>query len=146
MVEKVEIPILRQQLKHSKALGIILSERWRLCQARPPQRTWHIVRIPKTQQLEAISVLHPLSFFVDILYLHSDHYHSFCSAQASLSQNKRGVAGLSLTLPWALVRSFCMGACRCEGSTWTPKVCKIMAIWAVFSGFGPLFYILWGSR
>ena len=29
---------------------------------------------------------------------------------------------------------------------WTPKVCKIMAFWAVFSGFGPLFYILWGSR
>ena len=30
--------------------------------------------------------------------------------------------------------------------TWTPKVCKIMAFWAAFSGSGPLFYILWGSR
>ena len=30
--------------------------------------------------------------------------------------------------------------------TWTPKVCKIMAFWAIFNGFGPLFYILWGSR
>ena len=26
------------------------------------------------------------------------------------------------------------------GCTWTPKVCKIMAFWAVFSGFGPLFF------
>ena len=25
-------------------------------------------------------------------------------------------------------------------------MCKMMAFWAVFSGFGPLFYILWGSR
>ena len=29
--------------------------------------------------------------------------------------------------------------------SWTPKVCTIMALWAVFSGFGPLFYMLWGS-
>ena len=29
---------------------------------------------------------------------------------------------------------------------WTPRVCKIMAFAAAFSGFGPLFYILWGSR
>ena len=27
--------------------------------------------------------------------------------------------------------------------TWTPKVCKTMAFWAVLNGFGPLFYILW---
>ena len=27
-----------------------------------------------------------------------------------------------------------------------PKVCKIMAFWAVINGFGPLFCILWGSR
>ena len=27
-----------------------------------------------------------------------------------------------------------------------PKVCKLMAFWAVLSGFRPLFYILWGSR
>ena len=31
-------------------------------------------------------------------------------------------------------------------STWTPKVCKIMAFMAVISGLGPLFYILLGSR
>ena len=31
-------------------------------------------------------------------------------------------------------------------STWTPQVCKIMAFWGVFSGFGVLFYILRGSR
>ena len=24
--------------------------------------------------------------------------------------------------------------------TWTPKVCRIMAFWAIFKGFGPLFY------
>ena len=30
--------------------------------------------------------------------------------------------------------------------TWTPKVCKIIGLWAMYSGFGPLFYILWGSR
>ena len=31
-------------------------------------------------------------------------------------------------------------------NTWTPKVCKIMAFWAIFGGFGLVFYILWGSR
>ena len=30
-------------------------------------------------------------------------------------------------------------------STWTPKVCKTMAFWATLSGFGPLFYMFWGS-
>ena len=30
-------------------------------------------------------------------------------------------------------------------ATRTPKVCKIMAFWAIFNSFGPLFYILWGS-
>ena len=30
--------------------------------------------------------------------------------------------------------------------TWTPKVCKIMALRAIFRGLGPLFYILWGFR
>ena len=30
--------------------------------------------------------------------------------------------------------------------TWTPKVCIIMAFWAIFNGFGPLFCILGGSR
>ena len=30
--------------------------------------------------------------------------------------------------------------------SWTPKVCKIIAFWAILSGFGPLLYILWGSR
>ena len=34
-----------------------------------------------------------------------------------------------------------------SGTTaWTPKVCKLMTFWAVFKGFGPLFYRLWGSR
>ena len=32
------------------------------------------------------------------------------------------------------------------GTTWTPKVCKIMAFEAVFGGFWLLFYILLGSR
>ena len=31
-------------------------------------------------------------------------------------------------------------------NTWTPKVCKIMAFWAMFRSFGPLFHILLGSR
>ena len=30
--------------------------------------------------------------------------------------------------------------------SWTPKVCRIMASLAVYSGFGPLFYIPCGSR
>ena len=28
----------------------------------------------------------------------------------------------------------------------TPKVCRIMALWARFMGFGPLFYLLWGLK
>ena len=32
------------------------------------------------------------------------------------------------------------------GLSWTPKVCRIMAFWAIFRGFGPLFYLLWGFR
>ena len=32
------------------------------------------------------------------------------------------------------------------GSTWTPKSFNITAFCAVFSGFGPLFYIPWKSR
>ena len=31
-------------------------------------------------------------------------------------------------------------------STWTPKVCNIVAFWAVFGGFWLLFYILLESR
>ena len=31
-----------------------------------------------------------------------------------------------------------------ETLTWTPKVCRIMAFWAIFRGFRPLFYLLWG--
>ena len=30
--------------------------------------------------------------------------------------------------------------------TWTPKVCKIIALMAVILGLGPLFYILFGFR
>ena len=30
--------------------------------------------------------------------------------------------------------------------TWTPKVRRIMAFWAIFRGFGPFFYLLWGFR
>ena len=33
-----------------------------------------------------------------------------------------------------------------HGSTWTPKVCRILAFWAIFRGFGPLFYLPWGFR
>ena len=33
-----------------------------------------------------------------------------------------------------------------RGSTWPPKVCKIMAFMAVIMGLGPLFYILLGFR
>ena len=33
-----------------------------------------------------------------------------------------------------------------DTGTWTPRVCKIMAFWAVFNAYGLLFYILWGSR
>ena len=40
------------------------------------------------------------------------------------------------------------GALRDLGyvATSTPKVCRMMAFWAVFTGFGPLFYIRLGSR
>ena len=31
-------------------------------------------------------------------------------------------------------------------NTWTPKVCRRMVFWAIFRGFGPLFYLLWGFR
>ena len=31
-------------------------------------------------------------------------------------------------------------------NTWTLKVCRIMAFWAIFKGFGPLLYLLWGFR
>ena len=30
--------------------------------------------------------------------------------------------------------------------TWAPKVCRIMAFWAVIMGLGLLFYILLGLR
>ena len=30
--------------------------------------------------------------------------------------------------------------------TWTPKVCKLMAFWAIIKGLGLLFYILLGFR
>ena len=30
-------------------------------------------------------------------------------------------------------------------ATWTPKVCRIMAFWAIFRGIGPLSYILLGG-
>ena len=31
-------------------------------------------------------------------------------------------------------------------TTWTPKVCRIIAFWSIFPGFGLLFYLLLGSR
>ena len=31
-------------------------------------------------------------------------------------------------------------------STWTPKVCDRMALWATLRGFGLLFYILLGAQ
>ena len=34
----------------------------------------------------------------------------------------------------------------CMVTSSTPKGCKIMAFWAIFRGFGPLFYLLWGFR
>ena len=43
-----------------------------------------------------------------------------------------GVEGLRLTV-WV-------------SGSWTPKVCKIMALMAIFRGFGLLFYLLLGSR
>ena len=30
--------------------------------------------------------------------------------------------------------------------TYTPKVCRVMALWAIFRGLGLLFYLLLGSR
>ena len=30
--------------------------------------------------------------------------------------------------------------------TWTPKVCRIIAFWAVLRSLGPFFYILVGFR
>ena len=40
-------------------------------------------------------------------------------------------------------RSFRVSIMR---TTWTPKVCKIMAFMAIIMGLGPLFYILLGFR
>ena len=37
-------------------------------------------------------------------------------------------------------------ALNISNNTWIPKVCRIMAFWATFRGFGPLFYLLWGFR
>ena len=42
--------------------------------------------------------------------------------------------------------------CRSHGqvlllsTTWTPKVCEIMAFMSIIRGLGLLFYILWGFR
>ena len=33
-----------------------------------------------------------------------------------------------------------------NNSTWTPKVCRIIAFWAIIMGLGPLFYILSGVQ
>ena len=49
----------------------------------------------------------------------------------------------------ALVLGFSDACCddaeACEYlNTWTPKVCRLMAFWAIFRDFGPLFYLLWG--
>ena len=43
------------------------------------------------------------------------------------------------------------GSCEQHVGSWntptgTPKVCKMMPIWALFGGFGPSFYVLLGSR
>ena len=39
------------------------------------------------------------------------------------------------------------GTYNCAGKpTWNPRVCRTMVFLAIYSGFGPLFYILWGSR
>ena len=43
----------------------------------------------------------------------------------------------------------CLGVQGLKGivrSTWTPKVCKIMALMAVIMGLGLLFHILQGFR
>ena len=34
----------------------------------------------------------------------------------------------------------------CITSTWIPKVCRIIAFWAVFKCLGLLFCIFWGFR
>ena len=60
---------------------------------------------------------------------------------------------------WKLLKNLrclsCMGRCNCvyspsvsgfPKSTWTPKVCKIMASMAIIMGLGLLFYILFGFR
>ena len=36
-------------------------------------------------------------------------------------------------------------ACQKSVTTWTPKVCKTTAFWALFICFGPFFYIPLGS-
>ena len=48
-------------------------------------------------------------------------------------------------ISWAgdLLRSWELAAWD-VGSSWTPKVCKIMAFMAIIMGLGPLFYILLG--
>ena len=51
--------------------------------------------------------------------------------------------------PWVLLRipELCLfGALVIRiNPTWAPKVCKIMAVRAIFRGLGPLFHILFGG-
>ena len=54
----------------------------------------------------------------------------FCLTNCSVMPLKTSLS-CSGTLPW---------------TTWTPKVCKIMAFMAIIRGLGSLFYILLGFR
>ena len=45
-----------------------------------------------------------------------------------------------------LGKSMCSAASSRVRDYLNPKVCRIMAFWAIFKGFGPLFYLLLGSR
>ena len=55
----------------------------------------------------------------------------------------RSWAGLGVGLGFRVFRT---GFFLLSFSTWTPEVCKIIAFWAIFRGFEPLFYLLWGVQ
>ena len=57
----------------------------------------------------------------------------------------RGNASFRLPAMLAFGAMFHLEGCFLS-YTWTPKVCKIMALMAIIMGLGLLFYILWGFR
>ena len=57
----------------------------------------------------------------------------------SMGPQCSSIKGLMVSIGWSL-------GCLKGTCTWTPKVYKMMAFWALFGGFGLVSYILLGSR